>query len=309
MNRIDFLNLIKEPSPINRQIISELAELIEIFPYFQSAHMLLLKGLHDTADVKFENQLRRSSMQIADREVLYYLLKNQYDVKAESDKSNQSAVVIENDSGNNEQTVIESAKSSEDLINEIEKHAFSDMRKGQTDNNQVNPGKSVLVSIESDNDESGNVMFIIDDEPEHIEEKIVYMDPGFSVPYLPDLLELDIEGSDTQKPEVDLIMQEQGADQERDLKKLSQADLIDKFINANPKIGSVKETNLPVEDISRPFVEEKGGFVTETLARIYIGQSYYSKAIDIYEKLSLKFPEKSSYFASQIEKIQELLKK
>jgi hypothetical protein len=52
-----------------------------------------------------------------------------------------------------------------------------------------------------------------------------------------------------------------------------------------------------------------GGLVTETLAKIYFNQGYYSKAIDIYEKLSLKFPEKNSYFASQIEKVKEHIKK
>jgi hypothetical protein len=66
---------------------------------------------------------------------------------------------------------------------------------------------------------------------------------------------------------------------------------------------------VPSEDISKPFVEEAGGLVTETLAKIYVNQGYYSKAMDIYEKLSLKFPEKSSYFASQIEKVKEYIKK
>ena len=75
MNRNDFLNMIEDTVPVNRQMIGEVYELIDIFPYFQSAHMLLLKGLQNNADVKFENQLRNSAIHIADREVLYYLLK------------------------------------------------------------------------------------------------------------------------------------------------------------------------------------------------------------------------------------------
>ncbi len=48
-------------------------------------------------------------------------------------------------------------------------------------------------------------------------------------------------------------------------------------------------------------------FVTETLASIYARQGYYKKAIQIFEKLSLKYPEKSTYFAAQIEKIKLLM--
>ena len=77
MNRSDFLRMIESSGPADRQTISEVNELINIFPYFQSAYSLLLKGLQNTSDVKFENQLRVSALHIANREVLYYLLRKE----------------------------------------------------------------------------------------------------------------------------------------------------------------------------------------------------------------------------------------
>ncbi|MGQ7868399.1 hypothetical protein [Sunxiuqinia sp. sy24] len=46
--------------------------------------------------------------------------------------------------------------------------------------------------------------------------------------------------------------------------------------------------------------------VTETLAKIYAQQKHYKKAILVYEKLSLKFPEKNTYFAEQIKILKKL---
>src|SRR5450759_2387034 len=89
MNRNDFLNMIENIVPVNRTMIGEVYELIDIFPYFQSAHLLLLKGLQNNADVKFENQLRNSAIHIADREVLYYLLKTKTSAEVEQGESNQ----------------------------------------------------------------------------------------------------------------------------------------------------------------------------------------------------------------------------
>ena len=53
-------------------------------------------------------------------------------------------------------------------------------------------------------------------------------------------------------------------------------------------------------------VIEDIGFYTETLAQIYAEQGYYSQAKKIYSKLILAYPEKSAYFATLIQKIDEI---
>ncbi len=84
--------------------------------------------------------------------------------------------------------------------------------------------------------------------------------------------------------------------------------LIDKFLEAQPKMPAIKitESASPMEG-AEPIKEDTEDLVTETLASIYAQQGYYKKAIQIFEKLSLKYPEKSVYFAAQIEKIKSLM--
>ena len=88
-------------------------------------------------------------------------------------------------------------------------------------------------------------------------------------------------------------------------KKLS---LIDQFLEAQPKMPQAKldETGSSMER-KEENQEENDDFVTETLASIFAKQGYNKKAIQIFEKLSLKYPEKSTYFAAQIEKIKILM--
>jgi hypothetical protein len=334
MNRNDFLNMMSETVPLNRQLIGEVYELIDIFPYFQSAHLLLLKGLKSSADVKFENQLRNSAIHIADREVLYYLLQRKTTIAAVEEVIIPEKPPVAEILSDTEQTVIESGKNSTDLINEIENSSAS-IEPDEKHNTFTHPsGHSVLIASETDNEEPAMVIMLMDEELSPVEDKVFYMDPGFSASENDDLPEVrnddlpEVRNDDL--PEVrndDLLELNLDEDQESykneisesfelsenwdvNSKKRLQTDLIDKFIIANPRIEPIREkSNQQFEEIKAPVLEEEGGFVTETLAKIYISQEYYSKAIDIYEKLSLKFPEKSSYFASQIEKVKEYIKK
>ena len=310
MNRNDFLNMIEDTVPVSRQMIGEVYELIDIFPYFQSAHLLLLKGLYSNADVKFENQLRNSAIHVGDREVLYWLLKTKstsdtdnIDIKQDSDLKKEIV-------SDTHQTVIESAKNSEYLIDEIEKDFDETKFIEKQDAHGQNPDHSIMIATEPDNIESEGVIFLPDEDISPSDDKVFFMDPGFAFPERSDLLELDLDEDNTSLLAEEEISLEDQDQLEKNSKKLLESELIDKFIIANPRIEPQKDKSyVPDDDISKPYVEEAGGLVTETLAKIYINQGYYSRAMDIYEKLSLKFPEKSSYFASQIEKVKEYIKK
>lgn len=92
---------------------------------------------------------------------------------------------------------------------------------------------------------------------------------------------------------------------QNDPEKQKKLDIIDKFIEANPKIAPVKETTKAPANISKS-VEEPTHLMTETLAKVYLEQKKYNKAIQAYEILILKYPEKSSFFADRINEIKNL---
>ena len=80
--------------------------------------------------------------------------------------------------------------------------------------------------------------------------------------------------------------------------------IIKRFIIEEPHITTPSSDKLDNENKAKKSAEDQDQFVTETLARIYIDQMLYHKAINTYKKLMLKFPEKSRYFADQIEQLE-----
>ena len=85
------------------------------------------------------------------------------------------------------------------------------------------------------------------------------------------------------------------------------SEVIDRFIREEPQIQPPQAEQLNVENKARKSSEEQFDLVTETLAGIYADQAMYVKAIEVYKKLILRFPEKKSYFATQIKELEEKL--
>jgi len=95
-----------------------------------------------------------------------------------------------------------------------------------------------------------------------------------------------------------------------DRKQQSSENLIDKFIEQEPRISKLKREEFfsPVQSAEQSLIENDE-IVTETLARVYLEQEHFDKAISAYEKLSLKYPQKNSFFANQIKLIYDLKEK
>ena len=243
MNKKEFINYLEHPNLLNNKSIDEINELINEYPYFQTAHLLSVKNLHNIESIRFTNQLKKSVAYITNREILYYLLfdKEKFDseIITEEKKEEKVGDIQYPEDVNNGSCEIESGESPGISMKESE-------------------GESVLTDME--------------------------------------LLEFDYPTTNVTIKEKAVISK-------------SNNELIDSFIKEKPKIEPPTKVDEDHEDISKDSIKEDESFITDTLARIYVKQEYYSKAIFTYEKLILKFSEKSSYFANQIEEIKKMINK
>ena len=92
-----------------------------------------------------------------------------------------------------------------------------------------------------------------------------------------------------------------------DAKKREQIDLIKAFSKKEIKLATIKEieSNQNNENLADASTSLNDGLMSETFAKILLQQGKKAQAIEIYEKLALKFPEKRAYFADLIEKSKE----
>jgi hypothetical protein len=100
------------------------------------------------------------------------------------------------------------------------------------------------------------------------------------------------------------------SEQEHTERKKEQIELVDQFLKEPPRFQPKKEkTADQTPNIASESVQERSEFMTETLAKLYIEQGHVEKAIEAYDILRLRFPEKSSFFAGRIRALKQQLKK
>ena len=213
---------IQAPQKITGEDVANIDSLLHEFPYFQTAQLLLAKGLLNTDSIRYNRQLKKAAIYSLDRKQLFKLITQH---KTEAEPS----------------------------------------------------------SVESTTEQSTEQNLAIG-QPLAFEKEEEY---SFS-----EWLAL------TKVKKIDRIP------------KPSTKQLIDNFIGKEISISKPKKTTFfkPV-DVAKESLIENNDLVTPTLAKVYLEQGHYEKAILAYQKLILKYPEKNSFFAAQIELINNLNKK
>ena len=269
MTREQLLRYIDNPSALNERTLGELREILDEYPYFQSAHLLYVRNLQSESNFRFSGQLKTCAVYASDRTILYHLL----NTVAEKKQFSTNQLEITTPSTQHESLILE-------LTDELSEPGDQKAELFTPNHNSARSGPFDLMDFE------------LSDKP-----------------YL-------LEGSEEieERPLAELVKEigQSAAKTGKGKESGQNSDLIDRFIKDNPafNIRQFEHTEIGEKiDKQTDSSGEKDEFITETLARIYVNQGLYKKAIKAFEKLSLKYPEKSVYFARQIEEVTNLLNK
>ncbi|MBF4472357.1 tetratricopeptide repeat protein [Flavobacterium sp. HJJ] len=316
MNISSYNYLLNQPEEIDEIQTVALEKVLDEFPYFQSARALRLKGLYNQNSYKYNFALKIVAAHTTDRSVLFDFItsesftaiqKKTYEKKIEE---LLNITVIDSQIIEKEAVpIIRTTPLEHSILTSIKEAAAAHSNSLFIDRIEIdkNTEQSILNSIEK------SAPAKIEEEPAQTEEKSDYSQP------------IDFSKSETHsfhqwlqisriqpiirenpKKETNNTVKVPEPEQEPepgiDVNKKKKAELIDKFIETSPKIPPIKPGAVftPNIDLNK---EDNSYLMTETLAKVYLEQKKYQKAIQAYEILILKYPEKSSFFADRIKDI------
>ena len=276
MNVTEYTYLINKPDAVNDRQTVALEKILHDFPYFQSARSLHLKGLYKQDSFKYNSELKNTAAFTTDRTILFELITTENFAGIQKilfeDKEAQILDIEVIDS-----TIIEVTATDTPKVSKLEKSIISSITVANQDIKVEIAPKVVEISAVNEKLEIGKPLTFNNSETHSFQEWL-------------------------QLAKTKPIIRTETLTVENNLS--SKLDIIDKFIEANPKISPVKkDTSAPIVAIK---TEDNSYLMTETLAKVYLEQKKYSKAIQAYEILILKYPEKITFFADRIADIKTL---
>ncbi len=283
MNVQDFTYLLQNPDKVVNPVqTNQLEDVLEEYPYFQAARALHLKGLKNLNSFKYNNALKVTAAYCADRDILFNFITSENFLRTSATEH-----IELRDFEVHAEEIKAPIKKEVPLIEDSEDKPLPQDNKDAE--HILDPGlfKSKEQNIDKKTDSD---VKIVSGSPLPFDKKEKF---SFS-----EWLNLTSatpikrnSNKETKKIE--------------DSAKKKKFDRIDKFISENPKIIPKADLTEKI-DISSSSKINKNELMTETLAKVYLEQKKYKKAIQSYKILSLKYPEKSGFFADQIKAIEKI---
>ena len=89
---MDLVRLIEHPELMNKETLYELRNLVALYPYYQTARLLLLQNMYLLHETSFDDELRRAAIYITDRKTLFNLVEaSHYHIKTAAEKMEEEA--------------------------------------------------------------------------------------------------------------------------------------------------------------------------------------------------------------------------
>jgi len=303
MNLADFTHILQHPQNITTEKTDAVKSIIEEFPYFQSVRAVYLKGLKDQNSFKYNQELKTTAAYTTDRSILFDFITSEdfiqnkisQFIKQNTAHLKDIEVDIEDISINKNVTIDDTLKQQiEDTTGVLDPGLFQPIESKNPTSFVLNESEAIEnISDETKTEEISTKDILNLGKPLQFTHKETHsFHEWLKLKRFEPITREDKDiKTETKIPSV--------SDKEKKF------ELIDKFISQNPKINPSKPT-LTKGNLAKAQMIQPESLMTETLARIYVEQKNYKKAIQSYKVLSLKYPEKSSFFANQIKAVEQL---
>jgi len=306
MNVTDFTYLLQHPEKVVDPLQTrQLEEVIQEYPYFQAARALHLKGLKNLNSFKYNNALKVAAAHTADRDVLFdFITSKAFMQNAIADSiAGKQAGTVESEAQEEEVTPV--AKTDTTLIEAVEDGPLP--RTTEDADTILDPSlfrskdPEIDKEIAREKERAMETLELGKPLPFTRKEKHSFMEWLQLASIKPIKQAAPGEKKVTEfTSEIEFPLEEAS-------EKAKKFELIDKFLEENPKIVPQPDDTYKVA-ITQSAKIDSEELMTETLAKVYLEQKKYKKALQAYKILSLKYPEKSSFFASRIKAVKQLQK-